>query len=200
MPNKSAPRKALEKLLATTKDPATRADLAVKLGALLEREGRERGRKQRAQRAKAQEEKVKAKQPQPFDGDALFELESYPPHVAAIPPKPDPLEAQRAKVEAEQKAAAVKPAAPVEEPPSDGSTRILSCMAAPWEDEPFSSVGIHPNGPQWSPWLDDFRSSNAHTNADGFTYTRRDPRTGELTTTTQREQRELREQANLWRR
>jgi hypothetical protein len=204
---KSKARLALEQALAEATTPESRADIAFKLARVVEAEGRERGRKRRA-RAKRLKD---APEPTPRDdGNDEFIHEPTPPS----PPPPELTLAQQKQIlrdmrdlgmdvplkawegEPEPPEPAPAPAAP--EP--DGQTRTIAAFCFPSPSDPFprSSVGPLPGEP-WVPWCDDAIGSNAHNNEDGWSFKRRDERTGKVYTTNQREERERKEQESRYR-
>lgn len=211
MPRISRARATLQQLLATETNPQKQAELASRLAAVIDAEGRERGRRRRARKQIAQ-----PAQTAPDDGAEEFSLDPPVPQPPTLPPTPEQLLASRQimydlGILAEPPAPViVAPTAPAPAPPQNGYgvTRVLPCLAPPawncergyYEEEfaPHSSVGLY-SGVPWVPWLDDAISSNSYNSADGFSFQRRDPKTGEHFMTNQRLERERKEQDQQWR-
>jgi hypothetical protein len=207
--NKSAARRTLEAALKEAISVEQRAEIASRLAKVLDAEGRERARKRRAKAAKAATVTKAKKQDsaQLTEAELAQPFEHEPPRPAVIctPLRPDPLAAKRAQVEAEMAEAAK--VAPVPEPPAappvTGWTRVIAAMSPPevwdydkgwvYDQNPQSSLGPNPYHDGFPP-LCDAVESNAYSIADGFSYERRDPKTGEYFLTNEREERERREQ------
>jgi hypothetical protein len=200
---KSRARQALESALSEASTAEQRATIASKLSALVERESRTRARQQRMKARTKAEAAKDADAPEPYDPNAEFVLETYP--AVIVPPlRPDPLAEKRKAVASAP--AEPAPAEPPPPPPFDGrSTRELPCMSpllvwdyerGGWQEDLYPRSSVGPQG-AWDPWSAEACAaveSNAHSNEDGFSWRRRDPKTGELVFTNQRLERERKEQ------
>jgi|GEM_PF-7015461 hypothetical protein len=183
---------ALEKLLAETADPQVKADLASRLVKAIDAEGRERARKRRARL-----QKKEPNPPTPVDLDAEFVMEDAP-----VLPIPTIMARPAARVVAESPTVELEPEAPTM-PRPDGYTRVIAAGSPQevfdyergmwvYDENPFSSLG--PNEFDCGfPMRPDVIESNSYSNEDGWGFERRDPRTGEIYKTNQREEAERQE-------
>jgi hypothetical protein len=188
---------ALESALAAETNPDKRVEIASRLSKALDVQGRERGRRARARRQK----KEKKTDPVPtVDLDAEFVMDDYPP----ILPEPT-IMARPVRVVAESPKVELEPEAPAPDsvPRPDGYTRVIAAGSPQevfdyergmwvYDENPFSSLG--PNGfDSGFPMRPDVIESNSYSNEDGWGFERRDPQTGAIYKTNQREEAERKE-------
>jgi hypothetical protein len=158
--NKSRARTVIEQAIAATTDPQKRADLAVRLASVTERESRTRGRQQRI-KARAKKEATAVPADRPDDGDEPFEI-TWPPAAPATQPEPtaqDRADAHRV-LGLEAPAEPIPPAPPARVLPENGKgwSRTLSSYEPPvWWDPRDGWLGATENGtvrghrPEYSP-------------------------------------------------
>jgi hypothetical protein len=183
----------LEKLLAEASDPQVKADLASRLAKALDAEGRERARKRRARQKK---------EPNPaptVDLEAEFVMEDAP-----VLPIPTIMARPAARVVAESPTVELEPEVPAPDlPRPDGYTRVIAAGSPQevfdyergmwvYDENPFSSLGPSEFDSGF-PMRPDVIESNSYSNEDGWGFKRRDPRTGEIYKTNQREETERQE-------
>ncbi len=141
---KSRARIALESALAAATTRAEKADLAVRLTNLVERESRT---KARDQRRKAKAAKAADAKPAPLDPDAPFELDPWP--AVLVPPVQPPAPVEQPAPAPEASEPEKEPARPPRPVNGDGWSRTTPTAEPPvwWDYREGGFFGMGEHGP-----------------------------------------------------